>query len=65
MDLNIFYNYAVHIPRPQNTEISEPELKNVGEKSQDKNKLILHNTIINERWKQITDIVQGFVTLFH
>ena len=31
------YNYAAHIIRPQNTEIGEPELNNVGEKSQDKN----------------------------
>ena len=34
-------------PKPQNTEIGEPELNNVGDKSQDKNDLILHNAIIN------------------
>ena len=31
------------------TESVEPELKNVREKSQDKNELILHNTIIYAR----------------
>ena len=39
--LNGFYNYATHIPKPQNTESGELELKNFGEKSQDNNKLIL------------------------
>ena len=40
MDLNFFRNYAAHIRRPQNTESGEPELNNVGEKSQDKNAII-------------------------
>ena len=64
MELKGFYNYAVHILRPQNTEIGEPELNNFGDKSQDKNELILHNTIINTRWNQIDDMIQGFVSLF-
>ena len=37
MELNGFHKYAAHILRLQNTESGEPELKNVGEKSQDKN----------------------------
>ena len=45
MDLNEFYNYAARILRPQNTEIGEPYLKNVGEKPQDNNEPILQNTI--------------------
>ena len=60
VDFNTFYNYAAHILRPQNTESGEPELNNVGEKSQDKNELIFHNTIINAIWNQITDTMQGF-----
>ena len=64
MELNIFYNYATHIPRPQNTVSGEPELNNVGDKPQDKNELIIHNTIINARWKQIADTSQGFVPPF-
>ena len=48
----------MHILRPQNTEIGESELNNIGEKSQDNNVLILHNPIINETWHQITDLVQ-------
>ena len=64
MDLNGRCNYAVHILRIQNTESSPPYLKNFGKKPQDKNKLILHKTIINTRWKKVTDIVQGFVRLF-
>ena len=55
MELNGFYNYAVHILRPQNTESGEPELKKIGKKTQDNNELIIHNTIINERWNQIDD----------
>ena len=57
MELNGFYNYAVHILRLQNTEIGEPELKNVGEKLKDDNELVLHNTIINARQNQISDIM--------
>ena len=64
MEINGFYNYAAHILRSENTESGKPELKNIGEKPQYKNKLILHNTIINAGWKQITDMVQGFVPLF-
>ena len=64
MDLNGFYKYSVHILRPQNTEMGETELNNVGNKSQDKNELIIHNTIINTRWNQITYMIQGFVPLF-
>ena len=64
MEIKLFYKYAVYILRPQNTESGEPELKNVGEKYQYKNDLILHNTIINARWNQITDTIQGFVPLF-
>ena len=64
MDLKIFYKYSVRILRPQNAEIGEPELKNVREKSQDKNEPVLRNTIINTRWNQIDDMIQGFVTLF-
>ena len=46
MDINGLYNYAAQILRPQNTESGEPELKDVEEKSQDKNELIIHNTIL-------------------
>ena len=49
MELNIFYNYAVHIPRPQNNESGEPELKNIGEKPQDKNEITIYNITINAR----------------
>ena len=62
--LNGFYNYDVHILRPQNIESGEPELNNVGEKSQDNNELILQNTIINEGWNKITDMIQEFTPLF-
>ena len=63
MDIKVFYKHAVHILRPQNNESGEPELKTFGDKSQDKNELILHNTIINVRWHQITDMIQEFVPL--
>ena len=59
-----FYKYAEHILRPQNNESGEPELNNVGDKYQDNNDLILHNTIINSRWNQISDMMQGFVPPF-
>ena len=35
-------------PKTKNTESGEPELKNVGEKYQDKNDIILDNTILYE-----------------
>ena len=49
-ELNILYNYDLHTLRPKNTESVEPDLKNVGDKPQDNNELIIHNTIINARW---------------
>ena len=59
MELNIFYSYAGHILIPQNNDIGEPELKNkIGENPQDKNDIILHNTITNARWNPITDMIQ-------
>ena len=57
MKLNRFYNYAVHILIPQNTEGGGPELKNIGEKFQDNNELIIHNTIITAIWNQIDDMI--------
>ena len=65
MELNVFYNYTVQILRPQSTESGEPELNNVGDKYQDKNDLTIYNTTINARWNKITDMIQGFVPLFH
>ena len=64
MERRGFYKYAAHILGTQYTEIGEPELKNVGEKHQDNSELILHNTIINEIWNQISDTIQGFYPLF-
>ena len=49
VNISIFYNYAVHILRPQNTQSGEPELNNIGEKPQGENEIILHNTIVNAR----------------
>ena len=37
----------------QSTESGEPEFKNIGGESQDKNELILHTTIIYIRFKNI------------
>ena len=34
-------------PKTTNTESGEPELNKVGNKSQDKKDIIIHNTIIN------------------
>ena len=65
MDLKVFYKYAVNILRPKNTESGEPELKNAGEKSQDKNDIVIHNTIINAGWQQIPDMIQRFLPIFH
>ena len=49
VDINRVLKYAVHILRPQNIESVEPELKNIGDKSQDNNEIVLHNNIINAR----------------
>ena len=59
MELNGFYNYVVHILIMQNIGIGESELKNVGEKYQNKKELILHNNIISVRLNQNTYIIQG------
>ena len=49
----------MHILRSQNTESGEPELNNIGEKYQDKNELILRNTIIYTRLKKTIDKNSG------
>ena len=64
MELDGFTTHFVHILRPQNTESVEPESKNFGGKPQDKNDIILQNTIINERQNQINYMMQGFIPLF-
>ena len=53
----------MHTLGPQNTESREPETKNTGEKSQNKNELILHNNLINLRWKLITNMIKEFYPL--
>ena len=58
MEVDRFYKYAVHVLRPQNTESGEPELKNIGEKLQYDNELILHNYLINAGWNQITETIK-------
>ena len=63
MDLDVFYNHIVHFLRPKNTESDEPELNNIGEKSQGKNELILYNTIINAGLNQIDDMMERFVPI--
>ena len=60
MEINRLYNYAAHIIRPQNTESGELALNDVGGEIQDNNEIILHNTIINSMWNQISDMIQGF-----
>ena len=64
MELNGFYKYAAHNLIPQNTNSGELELKNIGEKYQNKNDLIIHNTIINSIWNQISDTMHGVSPLF-
>ena len=49
-----------NVLRLQNSENGEPEINNIGEKSQDNNKFILHKNIINTRGNQITDMIQEF-----
>ena len=64
MEFIRLYKYAVQILGPQNTESGEPELKNVGDKYQDKTELIIHETIINAGWNQVTNMIQWFAPLF-
>ena len=60
MELNGFDKYGVHALIPQNNENGGPEIKNIGEKFQDKNDPIIHNDIRNSRWNQITDMITEF-----
>ena len=54
---NGFDNYLMHALRPQNPESGEPEIKKIGEKSNDKNASIVHNDIRNVIWNKITDML--------
>ena len=47
--MNVFENYAFPILIPQNNKSGEPELNKIGEKCQDKNGFILHNTLSDLR----------------
>ena len=51
VELNRFYKYDVHILGSQNAESGESELKNV---------VIIYDTIINARWNQVDDMIQGY-----
>ena len=53
MDINRVYEYAVHALRPQNNEIDEPELNNIGAKCHDKNKFIICNDLRDTGCNQI------------
>ena len=48
-DLNGFDNYCVNTLGPQTTESGEPEINNIGEKTQYKNESIIHTNISNAR----------------
>ena len=50
----------MHVLRPKNTESGEQEVKNIGDKSQDNNELILQNVFRNERVNQNIDMIQEF-----
>ena len=50
----------MHVLKPRNTKIGEPDIKKVGEKSQDNNEFIIHNNLINEGWNQTIDVIQEF-----
>ena len=47
-------------PNNTKTESGETELRNIGKNTQRNNDLIIHNTIINERLNQISDMIKGF-----
>ena len=49
VEMNVFENYAFPILIPQNNKSGEPELNKIGEKCQDKNGFILHNTLSDLR----------------
>ena len=59
MDINQFGNYAMHVPRPQNTESGELELKKIGGKWKYKIKFILHHYLKKTKWNQITNKIKG------
>ena len=52
-------NYGVYILIIQNNESGEPEWNDIGKKYQDKNELILYNTIIYAKENQISDMSRG------
>ena len=53
----------MHFPRPQKTEIGNPEINNIEDKFKDKNEFILNNYIRIERGNQITDMIQYFESI--
>ena len=60
MDLNQFGSYSVHILIPQNNEIGELELRNIGGKCKNKIQLVIHNYLRNAKWNQITNTIKEF-----
>ena len=49
MEINRFEKFAVHVLRPKNTESGEPEIKQIGDKLQDKNAFIIYKYLKDER----------------
>ena len=47
----------MHVPIPQNTEIGEPEINNIGDNFQDNNEFILCNYNRNERGEIFIGII--------
>ena len=60
MYINQFYNYAVHVLIPQKTEGGELAPNNIGGKYKDNIQLILNNSLRNEKWNQITNMIKEF-----
>ena len=58
LDVNIFNKYAVQVLIPERNVICESQLKSIGEKFQDKNEFIIHNTLSDTRGNQIFDIIE-------
>ena len=55
VEFNGFGKYSMPILRPPNIETSEPEIKNISDKYQDKDNFILKNIISDVKWNLIPD----------
>ena len=63
VELDVFDNHDLHVLRLINTKSGELDLKNIREKSQEKNEFIIYNVLSDSILKQSLNMTEGKYSL--